>query len=349
MRLMLDWRLKMEGSINSHYIPQLLLRHFCKEGKLNYHNIHTNKTEERSTKSVFSKTDYYPAQLEKDLSSKIEAQFANVLNKKILNGKNRISLTADDLLIIKKYQIITMIRVKDDNLEHNAWYRALKKNGCILQEDPFKDFFKGDFFDNLNKVLSCKSQEELVKIITHPENLNLYTFVKNAVYSYMVFVKTNNCKEDFIIPDRGWAEYCGPLSIKKINAMLDMLEKAYDPYIAILVQMSTPQDYAVFPLSNDMALLAVSPAFKALRTGTRYNVIYPPDQPTLSSCLGFGTSKTFAPPDNRFHKNGTKEYIYNIHQISKYDVKFINSLFLNNCEEYYGYADYNKIRFSVED
>lgn len=335
--------------VNNHYVPQLILRHFCEDDKIQYYNLENHTVESRNTKSVFSEKGYYPDELEQDLCHKVEVQFANVLNKKILSGSYKVSLTVEDMLTVKKFLIITTLRVRDDDLEHNAWYQVLKRDGFISEEDPYKEFFKGDFFDNLNRVLACKTQEELMQIIDTGENMNLFTFVKDVVYSYNVFVKSNNCKEDFIIPDRGWAGYRGPMSVKKLNAMLNMLEIRYDPYIDMLVQMSSPQDYMVFPLTRNLALIAMSPAFKICVKGAPYNIIYPDNAPSLSECLGFGYSDIINPPDNKFLRNGGKEYKYEVKQLSKQDVKFLNSLLLKNTEQFFGFASSERVKASLSD
>ena len=195
--------------INSHYIPQLILRHFCEDEKIQYHDIEKHTTELRTTKSVFSEKGYYPDKLEKELCHKIEVQFANVLNKKILCENYKIALTAEDLLTLKKYLIITILRIRDEDMVHNAWYQVLKRDGFISEEDSLKDFFSGDFFGNMNKILECQDLDALLEVVRKGENLNLFTFVKDVIYSYNVFVKSNNCKEDFVISDRGWAGYRG--------------------------------------------------------------------------------------------------------------------------------------------
>lgn len=334
--------------VNNHYVPQFILRHFCEDEKIHYHDIEKHTTELRTTKSVFSEKGYYPDKLEKELCHKIETQFANILNKKILCENYKIALTADNLLILKKYLIITILRVRDKDLIHNTWYQVLKWAGIIPKENSLKDFFSGDFFENMNRILECQTLDALLEVVQKGENLNLYTFVKDVVYSYNVFVRTNNCKEDFIISDRGWAGYRGPMSVKKLNAMLNMLEVRYDPYIDMLLHMSSPLDYAIFPLANNMAVITVSPAFKICLTGSPYNIIYPDNAPSLSKCLGFGSTNTIAMPDNRILRDGTKEYRYSIQQLSKQDVVFLNELLINNAEKFIGFANPSRISLSLD-
>ena len=334
--------------VNSHFIPQLILRHFCEDDKIQYYDIKDKKSETRSTRSVFSEKGYYPEQLEKDLCHKIEGQFANILNKKLLCENYKVSINSDDMLVLKKYLIITTLRVRDDDMLHNSWYQVLKRDGFIPEDNTLKNFFSGDFFDNMNRILECKDLDTLLDSALKGENMNLFTFVKDVVYSYNVFVKTNNSKQEFIIPDRGWAGYRGPMSVKKLNAMFSMLELRYDPYIEMLLHMSSPQDYAIFPIAKNMAILTISPAFKICLPGAHYNIIYPDNAPTLSQCLGFGSVNTIAMPDNKFLTDGTKEYMYNIQQLSKQDVAFLNGLLLKNVDNYFGYANKDRIQYSMQ-
>ena len=55
-------------------------------------------------------------------------QFANILNNKILKENYNIALTSEELLTIKKYLIITTLRVKDNNMEH------MVKNSEVLRK-----------------------------------------------------------------------------------------------------------------------------------------------------------------------------------------------------------------------
>lgn len=335
--------------INSHFIPQLILRHFCEDGKINYFNI-TNKTvEQRSTKSVFTQKGYYPDQLEKDLCYKIEVQFANILNQKLLCNNHKIVLTRDDMLVFKKFLIITVLRVKDEGMEQNAWYQVLKRDGFIPETSDSFDLLCGDFYDNINKILLCKSLDDLIEVLQHAKNINLFSYITDIIYSYNVFVRTNNCKEDFLISDKGWASYRGPISVKKLNAMYNMLERRYDPFIDTIIHMSSPQDYAVFPLTRNFAVIAMSPAFKMYLSGMPYKIIYPDNAPSLSQCLGFGDSRTIEVPKNKMRRDGVQEYYYEIQQLSKKDVIFLNSLLLKSADKYCGFANKQRVDESLKE
>ena len=230
-------------------------------------------------------------------------------------------------------------------MEHNLWYKTLKRDGFILENDPFKDIFSGDFYENMNKILECRDKEELVRIANKGENMNLFNYVRDVVFSYNVFVRTNNSKEDLIITDRGWAAYMGPIGVRKINALMQngRLEDA------MLLRMVSPQDYGIFPLSRNMAIITMSPAYKQHLKGSGTRIIYPPHAPTLSACLGFGSEDTIEPPTNKFLKSGTMVYQYKIKQLVKRDVIFLNSLLLDYADLFFGYANADKVRTSLKE
>lgn len=335
--------------INSHFVPQFLLRNFCKDERLQYYDKINKTVERRTTKTVFSEKGYYPDALEKELCHKIETQFAGILNKRIVNEGYRISLTKKEMFICRKFFITSMLRVKDENLDHNIIFKELVKDKLLKDEEKAKKVLAGDFFKSINKVLECENEEDVFELMEQDSNINLFQFVRDMSFSHFVFVRSNNCKEDFVIPDRGWVGYRGPGGVKKLNAMYNMLAIGYDPYVEMLVHMSTPQDYAVFPLSSSMALLAISPALRICLPGMPYKVKYPEETPSLSATLGFGSPETFVMPELKRHKDGTEEYRYIIKQLSRKDVGFLNGLLIKDADRYFGYADEDRIKYSLSE
>ena len=133
--------------VNSHFIPQLILRHFCEDEKIQYYDLSSGNIESRSTKSVFSEKGYYPENIEKDLCHKIEVQFANILNNKILKENYNIALTPKELLTIKKYLIVTTLRVKDNNMEHEE--EVLSANSFIIVLDTEETAQMAEYLGNI--------------------------------------------------------------------------------------------------------------------------------------------------------------------------------------------------------
>ena len=334
--------------MNNHYVPQFLLSHFCIDGKIQYMDLSSKKVESRNTRSVFSEKGYYPDEVEIDLCNKIERDFARLFSNKIVNAKNRIILSDEEWFLIEKYLLITILRVRDDGFKNNAWVQILKRDGIINDIDSFEKNHVGGFFENINAILKCSSEPEMFELVYREENLLLYFYVRDIIYSYFIFVKSNNAKEDFIINDLGWASYRGPMSVKKITAMCDMIEKRYDPHIKSLLQEISPQDYAVFPLSHNMALIAMSPAFTICLPGEPYNIIYPTEAPSLSKCLGFGNASVITPPLIKQSFLGREEYLCDIKQLPSNDIVFLNSVLISQAEKFIGFADPKKVRRSFE-
>lgn len=84
--------------MKSHYIPQLLLRQFSDDGRTWYWSEKTQTVEQRNIKSLFQKQNLYPEDLEIGLATKIEGQFGDLLNNKLLAKRNHIVLTYEELI-----------------------------------------------------------------------------------------------------------------------------------------------------------------------------------------------------------------------------------------------------------
>lgn len=329
--------------VNSHYIPQFILRHFCVHNNIQYCDIEKQRVERRTTRTVFSEQGYYPDELEHELCVKIESQFANILNNKITKERYRIILNADEMLLLKKYLMISIFRYRTDNLGKDPILQGLSEEQL--------EYFGGDFFDNINKILSCKTKEDALKycdLDTPTTNITLMAYMKDVLYSYTVFVKTNNCGEDFILPDRGWGTYEGPIHIKKFTGTFDLAMKTGNPLLFQIAKMITPHDYSIFPLTRNMAVMTVSTFFKLCMPDSPYNIIFSEDAPTLSQALGFGNAKTITPPVPRNVYGKGMEYLCEVQQLTKQDTIFLNSLLLANADKYFAYAECKKVKRSLE-
>ncbi|MBD5104371.1 MAG: DUF4238 domain-containing protein [Ruminococcaceae bacterium] len=194
--------------VNSHYVPRLILRNFSENERINYCDFNNKKIELRNIKSVFSEKGYYPDEIEKDLCDKIEVKFANLLHNKILKERYKVVLNKDELFILKKYLIITSIR-----------YNISKSMKNYEVPENYVNSYSENFYSNINKVLASETLEQMYSYIdpltaseeTTDDNgenygeIKLFAAIKNIIQSYVAIVSTNRCKEDFIIPDVGFA------------------------------------------------------------------------------------------------------------------------------------------------
>lgn len=329
--------------MNNHYIPQFLLKHFCEDGLIQYCDIENKKVESRNTRSIFSEKGYYPDELEHDLCNKIESQFSKMLNDKLAVSRYKVTINSDEMFILKKYMIVT----------------ALRYNSRELEDDPFiaqmpsdeKTKLIGDFYGRINDVLNCKNQYEMFQLIdinNKLKNLGLFLYVKNIMHSYTVIVKTNNCKQDFLITDRGCTRYSGSLSVEKALMLLDVAEKTNDPFMWQLASMVTIHDYSVFPITKNMAIINMSVFYKLFTKASPYRAMFSNLSSTINSVLGFGDLSLIEDPKVKNMLNGYKEYTMEIKQLSSKDVFFLNSLLFSLCNKNFAFANKSRIVQSLE-
>jgi len=297
----------------------------------------------RNTKSVFSEKEYYHEELERNLCEKIETQFASLLNNKILTSRYDLTLSADDMLILKKYLLVTLFRYKNIETNEQELYPQLSK------EEIGK--FKGDFYENLNKILDCKTMEDTFKYIeleNESTNMTLIAYLRDILFSYTVFVSSKHCGEDFLIPDKGYASYEGIGRIKKFNATLDLAQKTGDQMLYQIASMLTPHDYSVFPLSNNMAVITMSPFYKLCMENSPYKIKYPEESSSLSKMLGFGSKEKIKPPKVFDHAGKGTDYVCTISSLNTEDMVFLNSLLITNTNKYFACADVKRIKETIE-
>ena len=328
--------------MNNHYIPQFLLKHFCENGTIQYCDIESRKVEARNTRSVFSEKGYYPDELEHDLCNKIESQFSKLLNDKLAISRYKVTINSDEMFILKKYMIITALRYNSRELEDDP----------IISQMPLAEKTKliGDFYSRINRVLNCKNQNEMLQLIDIEKmnNIGLFTYVKNIMHSYTIIVKTNNCKQDFLITDRGCTRYSGPLSVKKAFMLLDVAKETNDPFLWQLASMVTIHDYSVFPITRNMAIINMSVFFKLFTKASPYRAMLSNLSSAINSVLGFGDSSIIEDPKVKALTTGGKEYTMEIKQLSSTDVFFLNSLLFSLCNKNFAFANKSRIEQSLE-
>ncbi len=328
--------------MNNHYIPQFLLKHFCENGLIQYCDIENKKIESRNTRSVFSEKGYYPDELEHDLCNKIESQFSKLLNEKLAVSRYKVTINSDEMFILKKYMIVTALRYNSRELEDDP----------IISQMPLDEKTKliGDFYGRINEVLNCRNHIEMLSLIdvNKLNNIGLFSYVKNIMHSYTIIVKTNNCKQDFLITDRGCTRYSGPLSVKKAFMLLDAAKESNDPFLWQLASAVSIHDYSVFPITRNMAIINMSVFFKLFTKASPYRSMISNLSSTINSALGFGDLNLIEDPKVKNMLNGYKEYAMEIKQLSSTDVCFLNSLLFSLCDKNFAFANKSRIKQSLE-
>ena len=115
---------------NNHYIPQFILRRFG--DKLNRYNIQTGDIKcKGSVLNAFAEKDIYPEWLEHRFCD-LESKIANLIDKKILNIQDEVTITRAENWLIKKFFTVAMLRVPESSSrinKHSETEQSYKKMG----------------------------------------------------------------------------------------------------------------------------------------------------------------------------------------------------------------------------
>lgn len=341
--------------VNSHYVPQFILRQFCNDNKIMYCDKAARTIECRNVKSVFAEKGYYSDQTEKDLCHQIEYDFSVLYHNKLEAPRNSVVLNEDEMFILKKYLIVSAIR-----------YKYIFTESELEFIDGLGDSYKTDVDNSLKKVLQSKNMNDLFKLISmdnpvktaqkilsgerlDDDNINmpLWADAKNILYSYVVFIKAPE-KEKFIIPDRGRGIYEGPMSRRKLTALMEYCMTHPDPVMMKILFMIDPHDYTIYPLTKDIAILSMSTFFKMFTdSDIKANVKFLDDCPTVSAMLGFGSREDIAPPKVKIFR-GKKEYRYKVNRLGTHDISFLNCLMMAQAQNHFAFSDLMDISKSIE-
>lgn len=343
--------------VNSHYVPQLILRHFADGERIQYVDLDKKKVETRNIKSTFAEKGYYSDEIEKELCHKTEVQFANLLNNKILNERYRLALTKDELFILKKYLVITTIR-----------YNITKAMANFDNPEKMVASYSDNFYKNIDKVLACENADQMMRYldINPLESLKkavngdeygetkLYCDIKNILHSYVAIVSTRKCKEDFIIPDIGFSYKATHLEIfsgrefDKCMYTLNYAMQSRNPYLLQVSQLLTPYDYILCPISKDLAIVSFSVFYKFFNNKSDLYGLLPTNGITVSELLGFGSSEIVEPPKVKQQFGKAVAYEYAIKMLTKEDVYWLNATMIDTSERHFGYCNLESIKSSIQ-
>lgn len=323
--------------LRSHYIPQFILRAFCEDDKIQYMDLASKTVEARNTRSVFSEYGYYPEQLEHDLCDKIERSFAP-LHRKIIESRYKVILSPDEMLLLKKFLLVSVLRFKTNEYENDPILSKMNETDRVR--------LVGDFYENISKILVCKTKDELTSYydpFKENTNISIWAYVRDVLGTYTVIVKTNNCKYDFLMPDRGLASYQSYLSLVKLDFLCEWLDYPhYREQAQNALRFVTPHDYTIFPLSRNMAVICMSPFFLMADDNPLHQKF------ELKNILGFGNNQVFKGYGSKMDFYGNiLEYNFPIQQLSCSDVFFLNELLKKNAISHIAFANKGKLGIEI--
>lgn len=345
-----------KGSISSHYVPRLILRKFS--DKLCLYNVKTGELQENIVpEHAYMIDDLYDRETEKKLNEKIESQFGNLLSNVILKADKEISLTRPQLLLIKKFLLISVLRT----IQNELFLQKEKQFHMILHfpfeekqidgETPFDYWMR-----TLNAVLDTDGTPK--EILEHPDKTYpAYRWSQVVNGAYIAFWDSIEGRDEFVITDigmtseneKGW-DGIRTHNDKKLNWLKQLLDDSTNEIeksnIARVIHSTCDfsENFMMFPISSKRMIVLICPFYKYRYVCKNAGVKVPDLE-----CL------TVIPNESLFEPNGNKyilpqmpgkpynyheddRYIYNIKQLTSSEIRYCNALFMDRIDTYLGFS-----------
>lgn len=351
--------------INNHYVPRLVLRKFGE--KLSLYNVRTGELKENiRLEKAYAKRGFYDEKIEEELNHNVESQFAGILSNLVLKCDNTICLSRKNLLIIKKFLLISMLRSIESEEWSNRekdiykWYSVLQpfeeKESC--RETPREYWLR-----TLRVVLETDGTPQ--QILAHPDKTSsAYRWANIVNSAYIAFWDAPDNVQEFVITDigmtseneKGWNgitvhndRKLAYIS-KIISDTKDRDEQAilYSIYQSVL---NFSENFMMFPISAKRMIVLICPFFK-LRYHMKLSGI---EVPHLQDITVIPNETLFAPNGNDYVYPRAKNqqyhdddrYIYDIKRLSIDEIRYCNALFMDRVNTYLGFSALDKVAESV--
>lgn len=356
--------------MKNHYIPQLLLKHFAENERVNVYDFKTNSYTVRKIKNTFMDEDIFPSGLEKLFATKLEGPFANLLNHKLLLDAKCIDLNREENLLIRKFFLINSLRspiaaltwdemIKQVNVEDhpNAKRVEFMKNNIPGFKEEFEKYYHKpeNYISNLERIMDLKSLEDFKPNFDNPTLLD--TELATTMCSCIAIWDASNTGQEFVLPTiQGISEMDQMGVFYKANLLRDRaseLEKEYLPSdlrleFGRLIWGSSMFDdnYRIFPISKNRLLIFFSPYFRAFFPTKTSEMTYPPIFRKEQY------KKHFYKPMNMelfrpCYTATNKHYKFEVKQLDLEEVFQLNALLLDVGDEQFAFHDFNKIKESL--
>jgi hypothetical protein len=347
--------------MNNHYIPQLLLRQFAENGKVNSYNVETGEFSTKKIKKAFCEKNLFDDELEKRFAKEIEGPFGNLLNNKLLAGKDSIQINRQENLLIRKFHLIQLLRSPYSYMTFEEIMTKAKE-----LDDPGVQFvrtfvnpneiFEGpsSYVKNLELVMKYYTIENLLKQEDLPYTVKFSAL--NALTSYYAIWDTTDIEEEFLLAKlqglslRDYGGICYKLHMlidyKEKKALKDFEEKNWNRLICGI--MGNSDNYWICPLSPTRALVGISAYFRAFFPdvdGATGKVLLPRlfDEKQFQKHFFMPMRMELFEPCTSFFN---KEYRYSVKQLTPQELHLQNAFVLNEEMEEFLFRDYAKIRDS---
>ena len=353
---------------NNHYVPRLILRKFdirkfdkrkFDKEKINLYNIKTKEyLHDNILKESFSENNLYSRELEEiKLGKGLESSFGDLLANKILNTKGQVVLNKKEITLIKKFLLIAQERVPsspDWNKKiHTQEERWLKLG---YRETKIENETDKEYWERTMRVIIESDSLSLEDILKHPD-VTYASCIWACQYNacYLTFWDSSQSKEDFIVTDIGMTcehEVCkvmkecnyeemikqGYLTCNFFNSKNKSKQSALWKLLNFCKYVEA--NFYMFSISKNLMIGLVNPFYRLFSEEDRkdHGLKEPDVCPTKLSKKALMINKR-----RKKEETNDIEYVYDIKQLSKKEVIYINCLMLDRIDEWLGFADPSKI------
>lgn len=363
--------------IDHHYVPRLILRKF--DERINTFNIRTGevKLSGSKLKKTFSSDLLYSQEIEDLFNEKVESEFAQILNLKILSNENEVILKRTELATVKKFLLLAMIRTIDG--ESFIAHRKQIAADSLKQLLKFEEKNTNDLsdFDYWMRTIRCiLNSKDLISVKNDPEaTTQAVRWATTFNSGYISIWDSSETGEDFIVIDNGMtSEHESTRFIEKIGN--DVIKRGYlldktifsdevneenekidfMNYRDLMFSLDFfTENFYLFSISKSRMIALINPFFrlydKSHSEGT--NILPIPDIWTTRI-----KDRTLFLKNRNEYVNGVSDtlrgktdandlYIYPIRQMKLDDVIYVNCLSFDRISNILGFTDSSRVRKSL--
>jgi hypothetical protein len=359
----------------NHFVSQLIIRRFS-DAITTFDSINKQLVKDRKTHRVFYKDNLYTDEIEKQMAIELESPFANLIDKKIL-GKQTISITRDELYLIKRFLLLDSIRTYDADGFYKIFvgFKSAVTTYAKLSNtiDDFdimllpslidkKEDKQTLYMQTMKMFIECKSLSNILfhKYVTR----EAYCWAKVVLDMYIAFWDSAD-NQEFILTDNGITTEYEPshtifkgLDPSKFSYLFYKMQEASDDvqttqYAMFLAKHALMyENFSVFSLSSTRSIVMINPFFKLydgrvmpiLNSKKMLQLEKPDIWPTcMETKEAFKIPETQYKLDNNAGYSSDDIFIYTPSKLSTFDTVRINTLALQQKHNCFGFNDIDKV------
>lgn len=342
---------------NNHYVPRLILRKFG--DKLSLYNVKTGELKENiPPEHAYAIQGFYDNETEKKLNLKIESQFGGLLANLILKRENEISLSRANVLLIKKFLLVSMIR----SVQAEHWVQRERMFYTLCPPAPFEEKqIEGEspneyWLRTINVILDTDGTPQQVR--NHPDKTYpAYRWACIVNSAYLSFWDAPSNRDEFVITDigmtseneKGW-DGVRVHNQKKLDYIAKLLESTNgkserDNLLNLLDTVTNfSENFQMFPISSKRMIVLISPFFK-FRYFMKSSGVSVPD---LRDLTVIPNEKLFEPnrnhyvlpqmPNQGYQYHEDDKYIYDVKVLTTDEIRYCNALFMDRIDTHLGFS-----------